>query len=82
MSSWQFSKKFPLPKDGGHFEFSKFAKNGKTEICFYLVNSDRPTWYLSNEIFKKLYSPQNHFEFLEFLPKIEKHKFTFISLTM
>ena len=66
MYSWQFSKKFPLPKNGGYFEFSNFAKNGKTHICFYLINcaryierfrrNFRPTGYLSNvllAIFKK-----------------------------
>ena len=98
MYSWQFSKNFPLPKNGGHFEFSNFcpkmakhkfasisltmrdraisskfsthrvsekctlgnfqkifpsrkmaailnfrifAKNGKTQICFYLLNRVR-----------------------------------------
>ena len=95
MGSWQFLKKFPLPKNGGHFEFSpkmakhKFAsisltvrdraisskfsthresqkctlanfqknfpspkmaailnfqilaQNGKTQICFYLLNRAR-----------------------------------------
>ena len=24
--SWQFSKNFPLPKNGGHFEFSNFSR--------------------------------------------------------
>ena len=24
MYSWQFKKNFPLPKNGGHFEFSNF----------------------------------------------------------
>ena len=26
MYSWQFSKNFPLPKNGGHFEFSNFGQ--------------------------------------------------------
>ena len=26
MYSWQFSKNFPLPTDGGHFEFSNFCQ--------------------------------------------------------
>ena len=26
MYSWQFSKNFPLPKNGGHFEFSNFSQ--------------------------------------------------------
>ena len=38
MYSWQFSRNFPLPKNGGHFEFSNFAKNGKTQSCFYFTN--------------------------------------------
>ena len=33
-----FDKNFPLPKNGGHFEFRIFAKNGKTQICSYLLN--------------------------------------------
>ena len=42
----QFSKNFPLPKNGGHFEFSNFyqkifAKNCKTQISFYLLNRAR-----------------------------------------
>ena len=95
MYFWQFSKNFPLPKNGGHFEilpkmekhkfpsisltmqdraisskfsthrvskqcsignfqkiflsskmaailnFRIFAKNGKTQICFYLLNRAR-----------------------------------------
>ena len=37
-----FKKKFPLPKNGGHFEFTNFCqKNGKTQICFYLLNCAR-----------------------------------------
>ena len=29
MYSWQFSKNFPLPKNGGHFEFSNFCQKWK-----------------------------------------------------
>ena len=36
-----FQKKFPLPKNGGHFEFSNFCQNGKTQISFYLLNRAR-----------------------------------------
>ena len=32
-----FQKKISLPKNGGHFEFSVFAKNVKTQISFYLL---------------------------------------------
>ena len=41
MYPWQFSKNFPLPKNGGHFEFSNFCFFGKTQICFYLLNRAR-----------------------------------------
>ena len=38
----KFQKKFPLPKNGGHFEFFEFLQtNGKTQICFYLLNRAR-----------------------------------------
>ena len=36
-----FQKKFPLPKNGGLFEFLNFSKNGKTQNCFYLLNHVR-----------------------------------------
>ena len=40
MYSWQFSKNFPLPKNGGHFEFSpKMAKHKIASISFTV--SDR-----------------------------------------
>ena len=85
MQSLQFSKNFPLPKNGGHFEFSNFgqkwqntnlllspkifpspkmaailnfqifAKNGKTQICFYLLNRASIVLLL---IFKKFSPPQ------------------------
>ena len=58
MYSWQFSKKnFLSPKMA-----ATFANNGKTQICFYLLNrarfcrNFRPTGYLNNvllSIFKK-----------------------------
>ena len=37
MYSWEFVTNFPFPKNGGHFEISNFAKNGKTQICFSLL---------------------------------------------
>ena len=38
MYFWQFSKDFTLPQNGGHLNCRTFAKNGKTQICFYLLN--------------------------------------------
>ena len=38
MYFWQFSKNFTLPQNGGYLNFRTFAKNGKTQICFYLLN--------------------------------------------
>ena len=49
-----------------------------------ILSNFRPTGYLSNvllAIFKKISSPENGSHF-EFLPKMEKHKFASISLTM
>ena len=55
----QFSKNFPLPKNGGHFEFSNFCQWQNTKFS------------------KNFPLPKN-----EFLPKMAKHKFASISLTM
>ena len=43
MYSWQLSKKFTLPKNGSHFEFSNFAKNGKKHkfVSIFLTMRDR-----------------------------------------
>ena len=75
--------------------FRIFAKNGKTQICFYLLNCEierfrrnfRPTGYLRSvlfAIFQKFSPPQKWrpFWILEFLPKMAKHKFASISLTV
>ena len=82
-----FSKNFPLPKNGGHFEFSNFSKNGKTRICFYLLNrvrqrfrrNFRPTGYPSNvllAISKNFPLPKNagHFEISNFCQKWQNTK--------
>ena len=79
MYSWQFSKKnFLSPKMAATLNFRFFAKNGKTQICFYLLNrvrfrrNFRPTGYLNNvllSIFKKKFLlPKNggHFESWQF----------------
>ena len=38
MYSWQFQKIFPSPKMAAILNFRIFAKNGKTQNCFYLLN--------------------------------------------
>ena len=96
MQSLQFSKNFPLPKNGGHFEFSNFCQKWQNinlllspwpcEIERFRQNF-RPTGYLSIVllvIFKKFSSPQKWrpFWIFEFLPKMAKHKFASISLTV
>ena len=55
-----FQKIFPSPKMAAILKFRIFAKNGKTQICFYLLNTCeierfhrnfRPTGYLRNVLF-------------------------------
>ena len=41
MYSWQFQKIFPSPKMAAILNFRIFAQNGKTQICFYLLNRAR-----------------------------------------
>ena len=41
MYSWQFQKIFPSPKMAAILNFRIFAKNGKTQNCFYLLNRAR-----------------------------------------
>ena len=36
-----FKKNFPSPKMAAILNFRNFAKNGKTQICFYLLNCAR-----------------------------------------
>ena len=92
----KFPKIFPSPKMAAILNFRIFAKNGKTLICFYLLNRARKerfrqnfrrTGYLTNAIFaifKKFSPPQKWrpFWIFEFLPKMAKHKFASISLTV
>ena len=58
MYSWQFSKNFPLPKNGGHFEFwpkmekHKFASVSLTVRDF--VEIFNPQGILSNYNFQKI----------------------------
>ena len=76
-------QKFFLPLKIMNFRI--FAKNTKTLICFYLLNHARysdfvgifdPQGILAN------YSLQFSKNFLPFLPKMQKHKFAFIFLTV
>ena len=62
-----FQKIFPFSKMAAILNFRIFAKNGKTQICFYLLNRERfrqnfrPTGYLTIvllAIFKKFSPPQ------------------------
>ena len=87
----QFSKNFPLPKNGGHFKFSNFCQKWQnTNLCEIerFRRNFRPTGYLRNvifAIFKKFSPPQKMAAILrifEFLPKMAKHKFASISLTV
>ena len=96
MCSLQFSKNFPLPKNGGHFEFSNFCQKWQnTNLLISLTVPDRAisskfcTHRVSKECtlcnFQKIFPPKNggHFELIfEFLPKMAKHKFASISLTV
>ena len=97
MYSLQFSKNFPLPKIGGHFEFSNFlpkmAKHEFPSISLTVrdraISSKFSTHRVSKECnlcnFQKISPlPKNggHFEFSNFLPKMAKHEFPSISLTV
>ena len=89
----QFSKNFPLPKNGGLFEFlpkmqkQKFASVSLT-VQDRAISLKFSTHRISKNvvlvIFKKFYSPQKWgpFKIFEFLPKMEKHKFASVSLTV
>ena len=73
--------------------FRIFAKNGKTQICFYsLTVRGRAisSKFSTHRVFKEcnLYNFQKNFPLpkngghFEFLPKMAKHKFASISLTV
>ena len=93
MYSCQFSKNFPLPKNGGHFEFSNFCQKWKNtklllspkpcEIERFRRNI-RPTEYLRNVLlqFSKNFPLPKNGGLFEFLPKMAKHKIASISLTV
>ena len=93
----QFSKNFPLPKNGDHFEFSNFlpkmAKHEFASISLTVrdraISSKFSTHRVSKVCnlcnFQKNFPlPKNgdHFEFSNFSPKMAKHEFTSISLTV
>ena len=93
MYSWQFSKNFPLPKNGGHFEFSNFCQ--KRQNTKFLLSPEpckierfrqniRPTEYLRNVLlqFSKNFPLPKNGGLFEFLPKMAKHKIASISLTV
>ena len=91
MYSLQFSKKFPLPKNGSHFEFlPKMAKHKFASISLTVrdraISSKFSPHRVSKEcnlcnFQKKFPLPKNGGHF-EFLPKMAKHKFASISLTV
>ena len=90
-----FQKHFTLPNNGGHFKFLNFCQKWKNtnlllsskpcEIEQFCRNF-LPTGYLSKLLCnfqkKKIPLPPKMAAILNFLPKIQKHKFASISLTM
>ena len=94
MYSLQFSKNFPLPKNGGHFEFSNFCQKRQKHkfasisltVRNRAISSKFSTHRVSKEcnlcnFQKKFPLPKNGGHF-EFSPKMAKHKFVFTSLTV
>ena len=87
----QFSKNFPLPKNGGHFEFlPKMAKHKFASISLTVRDRAISSKFSTHRVFKEcnLYNFQKNFPLpkngghFEFLPKMAKHKFASISLTV
>ena len=94
MYSWQYSKKFPLPKNGGHFVFSNFCqkieKHKFATISLTVRDRAISSKFSTHRVCKKCTLgnfqkkfplPKNGGHF-EFLPKMAKHKFASISLTV
>ena len=91
MYSLQFSKNFPLPKNGGHFEFlPKMAKHKFASISLTVrdraisskLSSNRGSEQCTLGNFQKNFPlPKNGGHF-EFLPNMAKYKFASISLTV
>ena len=87
INSWQLWKNFLLFKNGGHFEFSKYARS---TICFYLLNvRDRTISlkFITHMVCKKSVCdnfPKNYFStkmaaILSFQIFVEKRKNTFFA---
>ena len=84
-------KNFSSPQNGGHFEFlPKMEKHKFASISLTVrdtaISSTFATHRVSNQCTlgnfqKKISLPKNGSHF-EFLPKMEKHKFASVSLTM
>ena len=95
MYSWQFSKIFPSLKMAAILNFRIFAKNGKTQFASIsltvrdrAISSKFSTHRVSEKCtlsnFQKVSPPQKWWPFriFEFLPKMAKHKFATIFLTV
>ena len=94
MYSWQFSKNFPLPKNGGHFEFlPKMAKYKFASISLTVRDRAISSKFSNHRVseqctlgnFQKIFlSPKIAaiLYFPIFAKKMEKHKFATISLTV
>ena len=89
----QFSKNFPLPKNGGHFEFLPKMENHKFgSISLTVRNRAISPKFSSHRVnqctlgnFQKIFlSPKMAaiLKIFKFLTKMEKHKFVSISLTV
>ena len=90
MYSLQFSKNFPLPKNGGHFQFlPKMAKHTFASISLTVrdraisskFSTHRVSEHCTRGNIKKIF-PFSKIGIFEFLPKMAKHKFPSISLTV
>ena len=81
MYSLQFSKNFPLPKNGGHFEFSKKLAKHKFASIFLTVRDRAISSKFSTHRVSKECNLCN-FQKIFPSPKMAKHKFASISLTV
>ena len=90
-----FQKIFHSPKMAAILNFQSFAKNGKTQICFYILNRARYSdfsKFSAHRAYKECtlynfqkFSPSQKwrpFRIFEFLLKMAKHKFASNSLTV
>ena len=91
MYSWQFSKNFPLPKNGGHFEFWPKMEKHKFDSISLTMQGRAISWKLSIHRvskkctisnFQKIFLSPKMAATLYFCQKMEKHKFATISLTV